>query len=143
MVVSTEYLTSFDIISPKGKRHWPDDVKARIVAETLVDGATVNDVARRYDILPNHLSAWRRKAREGKLVLPAVWQDMEHAREGKLDGVDFVPVTVEEPLVLTAPEGASGSATLPVTLDVIKGDVIIRLDAQTPAARISEIVAAL
>lgn len=131
MVVSTEFLTSFDITGPKGKRRWPDEVKAQIVAETLVSGATVNDVARRHDMLPNHLSAWRRSAREGKLVLPS------------LIGVDFVPVAVEEPSVLVAPEGASGSVTLPSTLDVIKGGVTVRLDAGTPAARISEIAAVL
>ena len=108
-------------------RRWPEEVKARIVAETLVDGATVNAVARRHGMRPNHLSEWRRMAREGKLVLP------------NLEGIAFVPVTIDK-VDVALPE-------LPVTdagtLDLLEGDVTIRLPGDTPAARIAEIVAAL
>lgn len=121
----TEFLTD----TGKGGRRcprWPNDVKARIVAETLVEGATVNAVARQYGMRPNHLSEWRRMAREGKLVLP------------NLDGVSFVPVAIEEPVVLPdVPDDVLG------TLDLIKGDVVVRLVANTPAARIAELVTVL
>jgi transposase len=121
-----EFLTDTD-----GDRHrcrrWPEDVKARIVAETLVDGATVNAVARRHGMRPNHLSEWRRMAREGKLILP------------NLEGIAFVPVAVEEPSILLPDVPVADAGTL----DLLKGDVTIRLSVDTPATRIAEIVAAL
>jgi len=44
---------------PTGRRDWPDDVKGRIVAETLKPGARVVDVARRHGIGAQHLSVAR------------------------------------------------------------------------------------
>ena len=123
---STEVLIENDVvIGPKGHRRWPDELKAQIVAETLVDGATVSAVARRYDMRPNHLSEWRRMAREGKLVLPTVPEEVE-----------FTSLVVREE---TSPAPLSSSGTL----DLIRGEVTVRLDATTPVGRIAEIAHAL
>ena len=110
-----------------GKRNWPPELKAQVVAETLIEGATVNAVAQRYELIPSTVSDWRRMARQGKLVLP------------NLDGVDFVPVEIEASVPVAQPSPVISSGTI----DLIKGDVTVRLDAATPGARIAEIVRAL
>lgn len=110
------------------QRTWPIEAKARIVAETLVEGATVSAVGKFYGISPNRISEWRRWAREGKLVLP------------NLDGADFVPVAVEastSPAMAPVPH-------LPISMiEIAKGDVTIRLPLDAPAPRIVEIASAL
>jgi transposase len=114
--------------SPDGKRRWPLELKARIVAETLIEGATVNGVAKRYDLIPSSVSDWRRMARMGKLVLP------------NLDGMDFVPVQIAEPMPLASVPAPPINLA---SVELLKGEVTIRLAADTPATRIAEIVAAL
>jgi transposase len=53
------------------RRRWSDEAKGRIVAESFAAGAVVSEVARRHDISPQHLFAWRKAARAGLLSLPA------------------------------------------------------------------------
>lgn len=130
MESTREFLKRLGVeISDSGHRRWPDWVKARIVAETLLSGATVNDVARKYDLRPNHLSSWRRMAKDGELVLPAP--------EGEAEFAPLVVFDVEPPPPAQEPE--------PVTsvIEIMAGSVSVRLDNATPAGRIAEIVRAL
>ncbi len=104
-------------------RHWPDEVKAQIVSESLRPGAKVNEVAERFGLRANRLSTWRTMARQGKLVLPAP----ENA-------VEFAAVVVDppvlEPLIKTSrPE-------------IIVGSVTIRLEEGASAARIAAVARA-
>jgi transposase len=133
MEAQTAFLRSLGVeIFESGHRRWPEAVKARAVAETLEPGATVNAVAARYGVKPNQLSAWRCLAKQGRLVLPAA----EMADE---------PVTFA-PLILCEPDPPQAPAPSPQPDDKLRlifGDVAIELAANTPAARIAELVHAL
>lgn len=51
------------IVGVERRRSWPDDLKLSILAEIGVGGASVADVARRYDISRQQLYQWRRQMR--------------------------------------------------------------------------------
>ena len=53
-----------------GRRRWCAEDKGRIVAESYAPGAVASEVARRHEITPQHLFAWRKAARAGRLTLP-------------------------------------------------------------------------
>ena len=107
------------------QRHWPDEVKAQIVSESLRPGAIVNEVAERHGLKPNHLSTWRTMARQGKLVLPA-----------PEDAVEFAAVIVEPPLSEPLIKKATSRP------EIIVGSVTIRLEEGASAARIAAVARA-
>lgn len=108
---------------PTGRRSWPDEVKARIVLESFEPGARVADVARRHGLRPQHLSGWRRLARTGRLAMPG-------------------PVEEEEPAFARlelAPEPTHSERRI----EILAGNVSVRVPEDTGASRIAAIAAAL
>lgn len=111
----------------RGYRKWPEEVKARIVAESFRPGVRVVDVARRHGVLAHQLSDWRRQARQGLLALP------EDAVEG-LEAA-FVPLAVE-------PEVSTAAFVGTITIEV-SGDVVLRVPGDVPPERAAALVRAL
>ena len=88
------------LTGPGRRRKWSDDDKAKVVAETLEPGAVVSEVARRWQICPQQVFAWRREMRAG-VGAP----------------LDFVPVVVETtPKPEPAVTPARGSPAVEVKL---------------------------
>ncbi|SEO16442.1 transposase [Paracoccus alcaliphilus] len=97
------------------------------VSETLLPGATENEVARRHGVCANHVSSWRTLARKGRLVLPA-----------PEDPVEFAALMVGS--TEDAPRADVGGEARP---EIIAGAVVTRLEAGATADRIASVVRAL
>ena len=123
--------TTLEVLPVGGRygrnRKWPDEVKARIVAETLLPGATVNGVAQRHGVLANHGSSWRTLARKGRLVLPA-----------PDDPVEFATLMVGPAEKASSVDGAAHTRP-----EIVAGSVVIRLETGASADRIASVVHAL
>lgn len=113
----------------RGYRRWPDEIKARIVAESLQRGARVGDVARAHGILPHQLSDWRRQARAGRLALPE-----EAVAEF---AAAFVPLSVEP-----AADADTTASTEDLRIEIGRG-IVLRVPNGTPVVRVAELVKAL
>lgn len=143
------FVGRYEVVEPRrGNRRWPDDVKARIVEESLEPGARVVDVARRHGVIANQLSDWRRQVRDGILALPFAASTTPSPHDGGEPA--FVPLAIAaeppEPVnPLSVPKLASdwpqaGSAVL--TLE-IGSDVVMRIPDDVPVERVAALVRAV
>ncbi|WP_031355637.1 IS66-like element accessory protein TnpA [Mesorhizobium sp. LSJC265A00] len=136
-----------EIIEPRrGNRRWPNDLKARIVAESLQSGARVVDVARRHDLIVHQLSDWRRQAREGLLTLPADLMPALPAVESGAFEPAFVPLAIT-----TGPKEATDALPIPEPVEASSGivtveigaDLVVRFPGDVPVDRVAALVRAM
>ena len=87
------------LTGPGRRRRWSAEDKARIVGETLVPGARVSEVARRWQLSPQQVFGWRRAAR---LTMATATTTMDIT-------TGFVPIVTESsPVTAVAKAAASG-----------------------------------
>ena len=82
------------------RRRWSQEEKRRIVAQTLIPGVSVSQVARRYDVNTNLVFTWRRNPR----LRPTVESEPEPS---------FLPVEV---VASAVPDAVSAPTTIEVAL---------------------------
>jgi len=133
MDLQTEvYLKSLEqvevLAGPKGRRKWPDAVKDRLVAESMVPGMSVREVTERNGLILNRLSTWRGQAKRGMLVVP------------DLAGADFASVVLDD--TDTVPTIPTMTPCLN-SIELETGGITLRLDVNTAIGRIAELVSAL
>jgi transposase len=117
-----------------GRRRWSAEARARIVAESLAPGVVVSAVARRHDLRPQQLFAWRREARRGRLALPA-------------EALSFVPViaSAEAPSPTASTHGAPAeSSAAPVgMIEVAFGKAVVRVPPGADAKLLAQVLRAV
>jgi transposase len=98
MDTSTHANKGVSAIDTLGRRvawrgHRTIEEKQRIVAESFAPGASVAEVARRYEVNANQVFAWRRLQQQGLLA----------QRSRRATGRKLVPVTLLEAVIPTVP----------------------------------------
>ena len=123
----------------KRRRSWPTAEKRRIVAETLVPGASVSVVARRHDVNANQVFKWRRElAADDRAALP-------------VPACEFVPLGVfaeVEGKARAAAQGDDARSDAPaarsglIEIDLVSGSRL-RVDASVDERALGRVLRAL
>jgi transposase len=124
-----EYRRVEILTGPGRRRRWSAEEKARIVEETLVPGARVSEVARRWQVCSQQVFGWRRAARH----------DTAATTETSATP-DFVPIVTEA--IATAPV-ARAAAAAPVIEVKLAGAVVRVVSSIDDAAALTAVLRAV
>jgi transposase len=70
-LTDTRHISRLEIVDTGRRRRWPDEVKVRIVEESLSGPRLASATARRHGISNQLLFSWRKAYRAGRLGAPA------------------------------------------------------------------------
>ena len=110
------------LTGPGRRRAWDEATKARVVAESYAPGAVVSAVARRWQIAPQQLFAWRREARAA-------------SPEASRGGAAFVPIVAEPPAAKVAASEA--------LVEVMLAGAVVRVSPGVDPALLSAVLRAV
>jgi transposase len=121
-----EYRRVEILTGPGRRRRWSAEDKARIVAETLVPGARVSEVARRWQLSSQQVFGWRRAARLATATT-AMTMDITSG---------FVPIVTETSTVTVV-------AKAPVIEVRLAGAVVRVVSGMNDAAQLTAVLRAI
>jgi transposase len=123
------------------RRRWSAREKAEIVAESLVEGAVVSEVARRHGLSPQQLFGWGRACSRDAVKGSAPSSDATPA---------FVPAIVEnEPPLPAAPAlpaavvATCAAGVDPAPIEISLGRVVVRVRAEADPRALTAVLKAL
>jgi transposase len=107
---------------PSGRRVRSEAERARIVAESLLPGAQVSEVARKHGATRWQIYDWRRRFRQRGLLPPC-----------EASPPTFAPLVVEHAL----------EETPAIKLEIAIGDVVLRTDTDIDGEQLSRVIRAV
>jgi transposase len=114
------------------RRRWSAEEKARIVEETLVPGARLSEVARRWQVCSQQIYGWRRAACQDVKVEPA--------KTTGSAALGFVPIVREVVPPATAPRVANAAPVIEIKL---AGAVVRVVSGMDDAAQLTVVLRAV
>jgi transposase len=118
------------VLGVERHRRWSRDEKARIVEETLMPGAVVCEVARRYGVAQSLLFTWRRQART--------------AEPNGQDGSILLPVEIGAATARQSRAAAGGRRAKPGVIEIELGSGSrVRVDSEVDADALRRVLSVL
>jgi transposase len=123
------------LTGPVRRRRWSAEEKARIVEETLVPGARVSEVARRWQVCSQQVFGWRRAAYRAVTTVATT-------TTAEAPPPDFVPIMTDATLPTPA-QRATPPSVAPAIEVKLAGAVVRVASGMDDAAQLTEVLRAV